>query len=123
MICGPVAAEATRLARLVVWLDRAWSEDLVALAGSGDAPSRTPDAPTYGEVARAGTGLVATLAAEARWVEAAAQARHLKRFFAATGFELGPIAVQAFDGLLAATRSRDPGELKDFVELVAEMFP
>lgn len=123
MISGPVADEATRLARLVVWLaDQAWSEDLAALAGATSLPARSGDAPTYGDVARAGTGLVAGLARAGRWPEAAAQARHLRRFFTATGMELGPIAAQAFDGLLAASLARDPDELGDFVALVGEMF-
>ena len=65
---------------------------------------------------------MAGLAREGRWDEGTAQARHLKRFFSATGMGLGPIAGQAFDGLLAASLAREPGELADFVDLVAEMF-
>jgi hypothetical protein len=123
VISGPVAAEATRLARLVAWLgDGPWSADLAALAGAPDAPEPSAAAPTYGDVARAGTGLVAALAGGGRWADAVVQSRHLKRFFTATGMDLGPIAAQAFDGLLAASLARDPDELGDFVELVAEMF-
>ncbi len=124
MISGPVAAATARLSRLVVGLDdRPWSEDLAALGDGPDAVVAAAEAPRYGDIARAGTALVAGLAGEGRWAEAATQARHLRRFFAATGLELGPIAAQAFDGLLAATMARDADELKDFTELVTEMFP
>lgn len=121
MISGPAEGEAARLARLVAWLDdREWSEELVALAGA--APGRDADAPTFGEVALAGTALVSALGGAGRWEEAVVQARHLTRFFGEVGMELGPIAAQAFDGLLAATLARDAGELLDFAELVGEMF-
>ena len=120
----PVATEAIRLACLVLWLeDRPWSEDLAVLTGGAPVRGAGRGAPSYGEVARAGTGLVARLASEQRWTEATLQARHLRRFFAATGMDLGPIAAQAFDGLLAASMARDADELDDFTELVAMMFP
>lgn len=118
---GPAADDAVRLSRLVAALgDGAWSGDLDPLTDA--PPAAAEGAPTYGAVARAGTDLVAALAGEGRWDEAAVQARHLRRFFAATGMSLGPIAAQTFDGLLAATLARDPDELRDFVELVEEMF-
>ena len=122
MISGP-AAEAARLARLVAWIgDRAWGEELAALAESRDAPGPAERTATHGDIARAGTALVAALAEQGRWDDAAAQARRLRAYFFATGMELGPIAPQAFDGMLAAALARDPDELADFVELVAEMF-
>jgi hypothetical protein len=120
----PVADRATRLAGLIVPIgDVPWSEDLASLADLASVGQPPERAPTYGEVARAGTALVAGLAGDGRWTEAAVHARHLKRFFAATGMGLGPIATQAFEGLLAASLARDGDELEDFVELVAEMFP
>jgi len=119
---GPAAQDAVRLSRLVAAIgDRAWSGDLDPLTAVPDPGAPGPP-PTYGEVARAGTDLVASLSGDGRWDEAAVQARHLRRFFAATGMSLGPIAAQTFDGLLAATLARDPDELRDFVELVGEMF-
>jgi hypothetical protein len=74
-------------------------------------------------VARAGAGLVEALAADGRWTEAEGQARRLKAFFSSAGFDLGPIAISAWDGLLAAIMARDPDEARDFVELVEELFP
>lgn len=121
MIPGRVAGEAARLARRVAWLGRPeWSDDLAALAGG--APGRDAGAPTFGEVALAGTALVSASADAGRWDEAAVQARHLKRFFDEVGIELGPIAAQTFDGLLAAALARDADEVRDFVDLVGEMF-
>ncbi|HSJ73925.1 MAG TPA: hypothetical protein VK904_06375 [Miltoncostaeaceae bacterium] len=119
-----VAAEAARLAAAVAWLGEAkWREDAARLA-RGRAPSPAGDAPpTFGEVARGGTALVEGLAAEGRWDEAAAQARHLRAFFAREGGHLGPVAAPAFDGLLAAVLARDPGELGDFTALIREIFP
>lgn len=121
MISGRALAEGVRLARLVAWLgDRAWGADLTPLAGPD--PGREAEVPTFGEVARAGTALVSALGAQGRWDEAAVQARHLTRFFGGVGMELGPIAAQAFDGLLAAAIARDADELRDFEELVGELF-
>ena len=74
-------------------------------------------------IAHAGTGLVAALADAARRDDAAREARELKRFFAATPDELGPVAIEAFDGLLAASMARDRDELEDFVDLVEALFP
>lgn len=124
MISGPVADEAIRLASLVARLDRpAWIGDLTRLMGDGREAGAGESTPRYGEVARSGTRLVSALADRAMWDEAAIQARHLKRFFGVTGTSLGPIAEQTFDGLLAACLAREPEELQDFVELIAEMFP
>jgi hypothetical protein len=78
---------------------------------------------SYREVATAGTERVASLAELGRWDEAAAAARELKAVFAGTPDELGPIAHEAFDGLLAASLARDRDEVGDFVELVRELFP
>jgi len=122
VISGPAADDAVRLSRLVAAIgDRAWSGDLDPLTGVPSA-SGAAEAPTYGDVARAGTGLVDSLARAGRWDDASVQARHLRRFFAAAGMSLGPIAAQAFDGLLAAALARDLDELGDFVDLVGEMF-
>jgi hypothetical protein len=118
---GPLADRAARFAAAVAWLDEpAWSGRVTALAG--EAP-RAPQRPTYRELATAGTGLVAALADEGRWTEAAEEARDLKRLFGATPDELGPVVVDAFDGLLASAIARDRGELQDFVDLVEAMFP
>lgn len=123
MISGPAADDAVRLSRLVAAIgDRAWSGDLDPLTGMPSASGAAVEAPTYGDVARAGTGLVDSLARAGRWDDASVQARHLRRFFAAAGMSLGPIAAQAFDGLLAAALARDLDELGDFVDLVGEMF-
>ena len=117
----PLADRAARFAAAVAWLDEpAWAGRVSALAGDvAPAPSR----PTYRELATAGTGLVAALADEGRWDEAAEEARDLKRLFGSTPDELGPIVMDAFDGLLAAAVARDRDELEDFVELVEALFP
>ena len=47
----------------------------------------------------------------------------MKRLFGATPDELGPIVIDAFDGLLASAVARDRDELQDFVELVEALFP
>lgn len=120
---GALADRAARLAAAVARLgDDAWAERVTGLAGV-PAPARDGTRPTYREVATAGTGLVAALADSGRWDEAAREARALKRLFGATPDELGPVAVQAFDGLLAASMARDREELEDFVDLVEALFP
>ncbi|HMO01082.1 MAG TPA: hypothetical protein PKD59_16845 [Miltoncostaeaceae bacterium] len=121
MSAGPLADRAARFAAAVAWLDEpAWAGRVSALAGEvAPAPSR----PTYRDLATTGTALVAALADEGRWPEAAEQARDLKRLFGATPDELGPIVIDAFDGLLAAAIARDREDLQDFVELVEALFP
>ena len=124
MTSGAVADRASRLATVVARLgDEDWREDVERLAGVPATPQSDGPTPTYGDVARVGTAVVAALAADGRWDDAVVQSRHLRTFFARTGFRLGPIAVQAFDGLLAACMARDMDELGDFVELVQEIFP
>jgi hypothetical protein len=119
---GPVADHAARLAAAVAWLDEAgWREEVDRLA-AGTAHPRGETPPTWGEIARAGLDVVEGLAAEGRWGDASAQARHLTRFFSGPGGQLGPIAGHLFDGLLAAALARDPGELDDFAELIREVF-
>lgn len=116
---------ASRLAVVVGRLDEpAWSADAVRLAGA-DAQAPPPDGepPTYGDVARVGTGVVVALADEGRWDEAVVQSRHLMAFFAGTRAQLGPIALEAFDGLLAACMARDRDEVSDFTDLIEELFP
>jgi len=118
---GPLADRAARFAAAVAWLDEpAWAGRVSAMAGD---VTRAPARPTYRELATAGTGLVAALADEGRWDEAAEEARDLKRLFGATPDELGPIVIDAFDGLLASAVARDRDELQDFVELVEALFP
>jgi len=119
-----VAAQAARLAAAAAWLrETEWRDDAARLAG-GDPPEAARDAPpTFGEVARWGTGVVEGLAREGRWDEAAAQARHLRAFFAREGGHLGPIAAPTFDGLLAAVLARDADEVGDFTALIGEIFP
>ena len=121
MSAGPLADRAARFAAAVAWLDEpAWAGRVSALAGEvPPAPAR----PTYRELATAGTALVAALADDGRWGEAAQEARDLKRLFGATPDELGPIVLSAFDGLLAAALARDRDELQDFVDLVEALFP
>lgn len=118
-----MAERASRLAVVVGLLDEAWRADAERLAGEAVPVAEGGEPPTYGDVARLGTDVVVALGAEGRWDEAAVQARHLMSFFARTGFLLGPIAVEAFDGLLAACLARDPDEVTDFAELVRELFP
>jgi hypothetical protein len=120
----PLAAEAAGLAAAVAWLgEDGWGSDAARIAGA-DAPAPRRDGPpTFGEVARRGTAVVEALSREGRFDEAAAQARHLKAFFAREGRHLGPIAVPAFDGLLAATIAGDPYEIADFIALIREIFP
>jgi hypothetical protein len=121
---GPLADRAARLAAAVAWLgDPAWGERVAGLAGDGAPPPASGEPPTYGDIAAAGTEVVVALADAGRWDEAAAEARALKRFFGSTPVDLGPIAVQAFDGLLAASLARDRGELEDFVDFVEMLFP
>jgi hypothetical protein len=124
MTRGPVSERASRLAAVAGRLGEAdWRADAERLAGASAGPPDDGPIPTYGEVARLGTGVVVALAAQERWDEAVVQARHLMAFFARTGLVLGPIAVEAFDGLLAACLARDPDEVRDFAELVEELFP
>lgn len=121
MSAGPLADRAARFAAAVAWLDEpGWAGRVSALAGE---VARAPSRPTYRELAIAGSALVAALADEGRWAEAADEARDLKRLFGGTPDELGPIVIDAFDGLLAAAIARDPDELRDFVELVEALFP
>ena len=119
-----VAAEAARLAAAVAWLSEAeWRDDASRLA-EGRPPAAAQDAPpTFREVARRGTALVEELVADGRWDEAAAQARHLRAYFAREGAHLGPVAAPTFDGLLAAVLARDPDEVGDFTALIDELFP
>ena len=123
MSAEALADRAARLAAAVARLgDDAWAERVTGLVGVSP-PVREGVRPTYREIAHAGTGLVAALADVERWDDAAREARELKRFFAATPDELGPVAVEAFDGLLAASMARDRDELEDFVDLVEALFP
>lgn len=119
-----MAERASRLAVVVGLLDEAsWLADAERLAGAPAPRADGATAPTYGDVARRGTDVVVALGAEERWDEAVVQARHLMGFFSGTGVVLGPIAVEAFDGLLAACMAREPGEVADFSELIQELFP
>ncbi len=119
-----MAERASRLAEVVGRLDEpAWRADAERLAGGPAPGEQGPDTPTYGDVARGGTAVVVALGAEGRWDEAVVQARHLMGFFARAGLQLGPIAVEAFDGLLAACMAREPDELADFADLIRELFP
>jgi len=119
-----VTERASRLAVVVGLLDEpAWRQDTERLAGDPPPPAREAATPTYGDVARDGTAVVVALGDEGRWDEAVVQARHLLTFFARTGFRLGPVAVEAFDGLLAACMARDAEEVADFSELIRELFP
>ena len=121
MISGPAVGEAARLARLVAWLgDPAWSEDLAAVAGA--APGPEGEAPTYGEVALAGSALVSALGNRGPVGRGRRAGPPPEALLRRVGMDLGPIAAQAFDGLLAAVLARDADELADFVELVGEMF-
>jgi hypothetical protein len=121
---GPLAGRVARLAAAVAWLgDPVWAERVAGLADNGGPPEPNGEPPTYGDIAGAGTDVVVGLADAGRWDEAAVEARALKRFFGSTPVDLGPIAVQAFDGLLAASLARDRGELEDFVDLVDLLFP
>jgi hypothetical protein len=116
------ADRAAQLAAAVSALDQAeWAADAARIAGSGPPGADVP-APTYRDLARAGLELVEALAAEERWTDAAAQARHLSRYFAGTGAQLHAVAGAAFDGLHAAVLARDPEEVEDFGELVREIF-
>lgn len=122
MSAEPVAAHAARLAASAAWLrETGWRDEAARLAAGREAQRADP--PTYGDVARDGTALVEGLAREGRWDEAAAQARHLKAFFAREADRLGPIAEPTFDGLLAAALARDPDEVGDFTALIRELFP
>lgn len=116
---------ASRLAVVVGRLDEpAWRADAERLAGAGAQPPQGDgEPPTYGDVARVGTGVVVALADAARWDEAVVQCRHLVVFFSGTRAQLGPIALEAFDGLLAACMARDRDEVTDFTDLIGELFP
>jgi hypothetical protein len=117
-----VAAQAARLAGAAAWLgEEGWRDDAARIAGA-DPPARGGGPPTFGDVARWGTGVVEGLSHEGRWDDAAAQARHLRAFFAREGGRLGPIAAPTFDGLLAAVLARDQEEVADFTALVREIF-
>ncbi len=78
---------------------------------------------SYRDVARGGLDRVLSLTGAGEWAAAADEARRLKRIFAEAAGSFGPIPSQVFDGVLAACMARDPDELADFVELVAEIFP
>ena len=118
---------ASRLAVVVGRLgEPAWRADLERLAGAAAPEAGNGDeggVPTYGDVARGGTAVVVALADGNRWDEAVVQSRHLMGFFADTRAQLGPIALEAFDGLLAACMARDRDEVEDFVDLIGELFP
>ena len=123
---APGAGTADRAAQLAAAVSALgqpdWAADAARLAGRGtpEAPGATP---TYRELARTGLELVEGLAGEGRWDEAAAQARHLSRYFAGAREQLHAVAGEAFDGLHAAVRARDPEELEDFADLLRTLFP
>jgi hypothetical protein len=118
---GSLPARAARLAAAVAGLgDPAWRADAERIAGAPAPGTAAP--PTYGELAVTGVALVEALATGGRWDEAAGQARHLTRFFTAERRRLSPVAGHVFDGLQAAAIARDPDELRDFADLVREMF-
>jgi hypothetical protein len=119
----PVAVQAARLAGAVAWLgEDGWRDDAARIAGGEDVAA-VAGPPTFGELARRGTGVVEGLTREGRWDEAAGQARHLRAFFGREGGHLGPIAAPTFDGLLAAVLARDGDEVDDFTALIREIFP
>jgi hypothetical protein len=119
----PASAQgASRLAAAVAGLGASdWQAELIALgaAAPGDAPHVTP---TYEELATAGTATVVALVAEGRWEDATRQADRLTELFRANRHHLHPVAAESFDGLRAAVRARDRGEVDDFVELLGELF-
>jgi hypothetical protein len=116
-ISGPVARLASAVAGLG---DREWAAEL-ARVGELPAPG-AGDPPTYERLALAGVDAVGALADAGRWEEAAAQAGRLTAYFRRRSRELHPVAGEAFDGLQAAARARDPEELGDFVDLLREIF-
>jgi len=115
------ADRAAQLAAAVSALDQPeWAADAARLAGG---PPPEAAVPTYRDLARAGLDLVESLVGEGRWDDAAIQARHLGRYFAGARQQLHAVAGEAFDGLHAAVRARDPEELEDFADLLRTLFP
>lgn len=86
--------------------------------------ARADGEPTrYREVARGGLARVTSLSDAGHWDVAAEEARALKRVFTEAAGRFGPIPAQVFDGLLASCLARDADELRDFADLVEEIFP
>jgi hypothetical protein len=121
---APGAGTADRAAQLAAAVsalgEPEWAADAARLAG-GDPPKPSP--PTYRDLARTGLDLVEALAGEGRWDDAAVQAHHLSRYFAGARRQLHAVPAEAFDGLHAAVRARDPEELEDFADLLRTLFP
>ncbi|MEQ9113667.1 MAG: hypothetical protein RID94_05355 [Miltoncostaeaceae bacterium] len=114
---GP--ATTTGLSRLAVVArglgDGTWHDQLVSYgARAVDEPSAPP---TYEQVAVAGMAAVAELLDEGFAV-----ADRLTRVFRVDPDDMPSVAVESFDGLRAAIAARDPEEVQDFVDLLAEMF-
>lgn len=119
----PASAQgASRLAAAVAGLGAGdWYAELIAL-GAEPAVTAAREAPTYEELATAGTATVAALVAEGRWDDAARQADRLTDLFRMNRHHLHPVAAESFDGLRAAVRAHDRDEAGDFVELLRELF-
>jgi hypothetical protein len=101
--------------------DEAWALSACATAGVDD-PGATPERPTYGELALTGVALVAGLAEQERWDAAAEQARRLAVYFGDADARIDAVSAEAFAGLAGATRLRDPEAVRDFGELILEVF-
>lgn len=112
----------SRLAAAVAALgDDAWRDELAEL-GAAPQVSGPEGAPTYEEVANAGTAAVAALVDEGRWDAAAGQADRLTALFRANRRHIHPVAHESFDGLRAAVRAGDADETADFLDLLRELF-
>jgi hypothetical protein len=101
--------------------DEAWAHSASRTAGA-HAPDPPPGRPTYGELALTGVALVAGLAERGDWDAAAEHARRLAVYFGDDERRIDAVSAEAFAGLAGATRMRDPEGVRDFGELIVEVF-
>ena len=115
-------ADALRMAAAARALgDEDWALSACTTAGD-DPPEAAPAIPTYGELALTGVALVAGLAEQGRWDAATDQAVRLAAYFGDARGRIDAVPAEAFAGLAGATRVHDREGVRDFGELILEVF-